>query len=69
MNNEYEEIKNENDLLEKIGTSIKKYNVSKGTNLNLVLFKEAIHHLCRIHRVLNLPRGNLVLIGLGGCGK
>jgi len=37
--------------------------------LNLILFKVAIEHLCRIARVLSQDRGSILLVGLGGSGK
>ena len=29
--------------------------------LCLVLFRDALHHVCRIHRVLRQPRGNMLV--------
>jgi len=34
-----------------------------------VLFKYCLNHICRITRVIALPRGNMMLIGVGGSGR
>eukprot|EP00835_Amoeboradix_gromovi_P001568 NODE_74_length_23402_cov_1.166974.p1 type:complete len:4329 gc:universal NODE_74_length_23402_cov_1.166974:19649-6663(-) len=39
------------------------------SQMNLVLFEDAIKHVCRINRVLEFNRGNIVLVGVGGSGK
>ncbi len=44
-------------------------NLPKIQKMNIVLFKEAIIHVSKIYRVLNLKRGHVLLVGVGGSGR
>lgn len=44
------------------------YN-STNPPITMVLFDYAIQHVCRLSRVLRIPRGNLMLVGVGGSGR
>ncbi|KAH8057484.1 dynein light chain binding protein [Aureococcus anophagefferens] len=44
------------------------YNMDNSP-MTLVLFEQALEHLTRVHRIIRLPRGNALLIGVGGSGK
>lgn len=66
---EYEEIIDYGKLNKVLVEYMKEYNIELGQHLDLVLFKEACQHISRISRILIQPRGNVLLIGVGGCGK
>eukprot|EP00961_Rhodomonas_salina_P092740 1248192-Rhodomonas_salina.1 len=42
---------------------------NKVGKLELVLFEYALEHLMRINRVINMDRGSMMLVGVGGSGK
>jgi len=52
-----------------LNDQLEDYNMSNPTQMKLVFFVDAIAHICRIARVLSQPRGNAMLVGVGGSGK
>lgn len=65
----YEEIKDKNKLMKTLNGMLDEYNVTNSNKMNLVFFEDAIEHIMRISRSLKQPRGNIMLIGVGGSGK
>uniref|UniRef100_A0A8C3ERS2 Dynein axonemal heavy chain 1 n=1 Tax=Corvus moneduloides TaxID=1196302 RepID=A0A8C3ERS2_CORMO len=45
---------------------LEEYNQSNTPELKLVLFMDAIQHICRISRILRQAPGNALLLGVGG---
>ncbi|XP_061442923.1 dynein axonemal heavy chain 11 isoform X1 [Rhineura floridana] len=57
------------DVLRKILVeTLENYN-ELNASMNIVLFEDAIQHVCRISRILESARGYALLIGVGGSGK
>jgi len=66
----YEEVTDFAKLKGILSDKLEDYNMEpKLVSMDLVLFGDAIGHICRIHRVLKQPRGNLMLVGVGGSGR
>lgn len=65
----YEEIRDRTKLMKVLTGMLEDYNGTYSNKMNLVFFEDAIEHLLRISRTLKQPRGNIMLIGVGGSGK
>lgn len=42
------------------------YNQVNTAQMKLVLFNDAVRHVCRIGRIVRQPLGNALLLGMGG---
>ena len=65
----YEEIRDQSKLMKALESQLEDYNDASTNKMNLVFFEDAILHILRIMRSLRQPRGNIMLIGVGGSGK
>lgn len=64
----YEDLHTFDQVSTKLNKMLEEYNyVHK--EMDIVLFQDALDHLIRIHRIIRFPRGNGLLIGVGGSGK
>tara|TARA_B110000091_G_scaffold201914_1_gene233952 strand:- start:56 stop:1435 length:1380 start_codon:yes stop_codon:yes gene_type:complete len=68
-NGTYDEIKDLTKFKAMLNEHLDDYNLVNPTQMKLVFFMDAIKHVCRISRILMQPRGNAMLIGVGGSGK
>lgn len=56
-------------LLAVLEEYLEDYNANNTSQLSLVFFQDAVEHVTRISRILRQPRGNAMLVGVGGSGK
>jgi len=45
------------------------YNSASSAPMRLVMFLDAVEHVSRVSRVIRLPRGHALLLGVGGSGR
>ncbi|RVE46462.1 hypothetical protein evm_008872 [Chilo suppressalis] len=66
----YEELPSWDFVLSKLAGFQDLFNEQiRGAHLDLVFFHDAMVHLFIISRIINTPRGNALLVGVGGSGK
>ncbi|KAM9362199.1 LOW QUALITY PROTEIN: dynein axonemal heavy chain 1 [Symphorus nematophorus] len=62
-------IQDKEKLVKVVEEYMEDYNQTSTTKLKLVLFMDAVEHVCRISRILRQPLGNALLLGVGGSGR
>lgn len=66
----YEAINSVDKLRARANALLDDYNAKYvAKKMTLVLFDDAIKHLLRISRIIQMSRSNLLLVGVGGSGK
>ncbi|SCM22337.1 dynein heavy chain, putative [Plasmodium berghei] len=63
----YDQCKNIEELTLYLSEELNEYN--NFYNLNIVLFNDAIKHICKLIRIIDNLKSDALLLGIGGCGK
>ncbi|KAE8741073.1 hypothetical protein FOCC_FOCC013411 [Frankliniella occidentalis] len=66
---EYDRITDVDRLSSVLVELLDEYNSQSIAPMRLVLFTDAVQHVCRIARILRQPQGNALLLGMGGSGR
>ncbi|XP_037951167.1 dynein heavy chain 8, axonemal [Teleopsis dalmanni] len=66
----YEEIPSFDFVKQKVAFYMGQFNeYVRGFHMDLVFFQDALIHLIIVSRIISMPRGNALLVGVGGSGK
>ncbi|KAA3680725.1 dynein heavy chain, axonemal, partial [Paragonimus westermani] len=65
----YEEIKDIKAVYPIVEQCLDDYNQANKKKMSLVIFRYVVEHLSRICRILRVPGGNALLVGVGGSGR
>jgi len=65
----YGEITDTSKMVAVVEECLEDYNATHTKKMPLVMFIDAVGHVARISRVIRQPRGNALLLGVGGSGR
>jgi len=65
----YEELTDMKKVSNILSEYLDDFNMGSSKEMKLVFFLDAIEHVSRIARMVRQPRGNALLVGVGGTGK
>ena len=66
---QYQRVRDMNELRRVVEEALDDYNSVTNAPMKLVMFLDAIEHVSRVCRVIRLPLGNALLLGVGGSGR
>ena len=64
----YDEVEDLAGVRKVMDEYLDEYNATATKPMNLVMFMFAIEHVSRLARILKIPGGNALLVGVGGSG-
>lgn len=64
----YDQFPKIDDLALRLREALREYNDCNAT-MDLVLFEDAMKHVCKITRIISADSGHALLVGVGGSGK
>jgi len=65
----YSRVRDFDELQRVVEEALEDYNSVSNAPMKLVMFLDAIEHVSRVCRVIRLPLGNALLLGVGGSGR
>jgi dynein heavy chain, axonemal len=64
----YDQFGSIDQLSDRLAEALREYNDTNAV-MDLVLFEDAMKHVCRITRIISADAGHALLVGVGGSGK
>jgi len=64
----YDKVKDMDRLFEILSEAMRDYDATYAA-MDLVLFEDAMKHVCKISRIISSPSGHPLLVGVGGSGR